>query len=80
MKKRDGSQPTPPVLSEEEILSDENLRRIEAEPGFLERMEASIADERAGRVYTHEEVQEALRKGNLKALMEKRQREWRERG
>ena len=80
MRKRDGNRPNPPVLNKEEILNEENLRLIEAEPGFQEMMEASIADERAGRIYTLEEVAQALRKGNLRALMQKRRREWRQLG
>jgi len=43
-------------------------------------MDAAVADERAGRVYTFAEVEEAWRKGTLKALMRKRRREWRQRG
>jgi hypothetical protein len=64
----------------EELLGDENLRRIEAEPGFRQMMEDSIRAEREGHVYTYQEVKAALRKGSLNELMEKRRREWRQRG
>ena len=80
LKKRNGSQSDPPVAGDENVLSEENLRRIEAQPGFKEMMDAAVADERAGRVYTFAEVEEAWRKGTLKALMRKRRREWRQRG
>jgi len=34
LKKRNGSQSDPPVAGDENVLSEENLRRIEAQPGF----------------------------------------------
>jgi hypothetical protein len=67
------------AVTEEEILSEENLRRVEAEPGFRQMMEDSIEAEREGRVYAYREVKEALRSGDLKGLMQKRRREWRQR-
>jgi hypothetical protein len=90
MKKRNGYHPNPSLLSEAmiralskevlseaitQLLSEEELERIE-----VARLQQMAKDSeraiREGHVYTHAEVKEALRKGNLKGLIEKREREW----
>jgi hypothetical protein len=38
------------------------LEKVEADPKFIEMMERSEADIRAGRVHTHEEVEAILRR------------------
>jgi hypothetical protein len=81
MKKRNGNHPNPPVLSDEiRVPTEEELAVIEADPGLQQMARDSERAIREGHVYTHAEVKEALRKGDLKGLIEKREREWRQRG
>ncbi|HEV2379293.1 MAG TPA: hypothetical protein VG206_05805 [Terriglobia bacterium] len=80
MKKRNGNQPDPVLSDEIRVPTEEELAVIEADPGLQQMARDSERAIREGRVYTHAEVKEALRKGNLKGLIEKREREWRQRG
>jgi hypothetical protein len=60
-RKRNGSQPRPPALTEKDILSEEDLARIEAEPGLQQMARDSARAVREGRVFRHEDVMAALR-------------------
>ncbi|HTV57161.1 MAG TPA: hypothetical protein VMI06_19875 [Terriglobia bacterium] len=60
MSKRRSNAKNPPVVSPDEILSEEELDEIEADPELHRMMRESEEDIRAGRVYTREEVDELL--------------------
>jgi hypothetical protein len=62
------------------VLNKKQLANIEAEPDLQRMAKDAERDFREGHFYTETEVREALRQGSLDDLIEKREREWRERG
>jgi hypothetical protein len=52
--------PNPPAVREEEVLSEEELARLEAKPGLQQMVKDAIQAEHEGRVFTHEQVKEML--------------------
>jgi hypothetical protein len=60
--KKTNHLPGPAVLSIDEVLSEEELARVEKEPGLQKMIKDSIRAEREGRVFTHEQVKQMLRR------------------
>jgi hypothetical protein len=80
MKKQDLHAKTPVANEQVNVLNEEQLARIEADPDLQQMAKDAERDFREGRFYTESEVREALRQGSLDDLIEKRERAWRERG
>lgn len=60
MSKHRSNAKNPPGVSPDEILSEEELEEIEADPELHRMMRESEEDIRSGLVYTREEVDELL--------------------
>ena len=54
--------PNPPPFREEEVPSEEEWARLEAEPGLQQMLKDAIQAEHEGRLFTHEQVKEMLRR------------------
>ncbi len=60
MSRRASNHKNPPAPKPGEILTEEEMQRIEADPEFRRMMRESEEDIRAGRVRTRKEVDEIL--------------------
>lgn len=67
MRKRRPKAQDAPNPRPEEILSEEELERIESDPSFRRMMKESAEDIRAGRYITHDEAIKRLQTGRLRA-------------